>query len=367
MKRKILILSIILILILLWAIYHHNHSSKANKLLIAVSAVPVEAKDQLAVTIQTIGNVEPFSTVAIKSRVDGQLLKVNFKPGDLVSTGQLLFNIDTAPYKVQLEQAQANYAQDAVQLTEAENNLKRYKQLLKKHYVSQQDYEQLQTQVKTLEAKIAADKAAIDTAKLLISYCTITSPVTGRAGDVLIDEGNLVKATDTSPLVIINQIKPIYVGFALPSEYLPQIQQAASKGSVTVNIEGQQIKEQGQLSFINNTVDTTTGTISFKATFANNQNQLWPGELVHVQLPLYTLTKALIIPTRAIQSGANGAYVFVVKNNHAYIQTISPGPVVGSNTVVNKGLTAKQKVVLQGQLRLVDGSPVKVISGKKAE
>lgn len=326
---------------------------------IAVSVGPVQQKD---VTINThaIGNVQSFVTVSVKSRVDGQLLSVGFKEGDYVKEGQIIFQIDPKPFRVALQQAEANLAHDQAQLEQFKKTLERYIPLMKKGYVSQQEYDQAAANSKGQEAAVLADKAAVANAQLNLDYCTIRASIGGRTGNLLVNSGNLIKATDINPLVVINKITPVYITFSLPEQALPSIQREMKKGKLLVEFH---VKDQpnilrGQVSFIDNTVDSTTGMIKLKAIFENQQEELWPGEYVDVTLPYATLHHVLLVPTRAIQASPDGAYVFVVgKNSSVTLKLIKTGPVFNDDTII-EGLNAGETVVITGQAQLVDGSIV---------
>jgi multidrug efflux system membrane fusion protein len=328
---------------------------------IAVSVGQVQQKD-VTITTHAIGNVQPYVTVSVKSRVDGQLLSVGFKEGDYVKEGQIIFQIDPGPFKVALQQAEANLAHDTAQLQQFKKTLERYIPLLKKGYVSKQEYDQADANSKAQEAVVMADKASVDNAQLNLDYCTIRASISGRTGNLLVNSGNLVKATDTSPLVVINQITPVYIAFSLPEQALSSILQEMKKGKLAVNLQvkNQTSVLQGQMSFIDNTVDASTGMIKMKALFDNQHEELWPGEYVDVTLPYITVHQALLIPTQAIQASPDGAYVFVVeKNSSVTLKNIKAGASLGENSIV-EGLQTGDVVVVTGQAQLIDGSIVHV-------
>jgi multidrug efflux system membrane fusion protein len=322
---------------------------------------------QQDVTLSThaIGTVQAYATVAIKSRVDGQLLRVGFKDGDHVKKDQLLFQIDPRAYQIQVATALANLQKDEANLATAQSNLERSIPIAKKGYLSKQDFEQVKNNVTALAATVAADQAALTNAKLQLSYCTIYSPLAGRAGNLLVDTGNLIKANDTTPLVTINQIKPIYVTFNLPEENLRSVAAQLRSGPVSININIDKPKPvtlTGTLSSIDNSVDTTTGTITLKALLTNDQHYLWPGEFVKVSLPIAELQQALTVPTEAIQAGPNGSYVFIVENNKlARLKPVMLGAAVGNITVVNSGLKLQDMVITSGQLGITDGVAIQVV------
>jgi multidrug efflux system membrane fusion protein len=350
----------IMAILLIALISHCSHSKKSTQSqAIAVTVSPVQQKD-VTVSSHAIGSVEPSVTVAVKSRVDGQLLSVGFKEGDYVKEGQIIFQIDPEPFRVALQQAEANLAHDQAQLENYKKTLERYVPLMKKGYVSKQEYDQAEANSKGQEAAVMADKAAVANAELNLSYCTIRAAISGRTGNLLVNPGNLVKATDSSSLVVINQITPIYITFSLPEQQLHSIQQELKSGLLPVylHIKNQTDHLEGQVSFIDNTVDSSTGMIKLKALYKNQHEELWPGEYVDVTLPYKTLHQALLIPTRAIQVSPDGAYVFVVdKHSTVSLKSIKTDAELNDNTVV-EGLTAGETVVLTGQAQLVDGSIV---------
>ena len=329
----------------------------------AGQGVPVTvAKAQrktVPIVLRAIGNVQAYSTVAVKSRVDGQIFEAGFKEGQMVHKGDQLFTIDPRPFDAAVRQAEAALARDKAQLEGAQLDLTRYSQLAKSGFAAQQKYEESKTAVESLDATVKADQAAIETAKLNQSYASIRSPIDGRTGSVLIHPGNLVKANDTNALVVINQVKPIYVSFSVPEQYLTEISQRTAASPLQVEARLGDQDEQpmiGQLTFVNNAVDMTTGTILLKATFANDDERLVPGAFVHVRVILKTLENALVVPTPAIQVGQSGNYVYVVGSD----DTAQQRPVgdlidLGNETVVTSGLNDGDRIVTDGQLRLRPG------------
>lgn len=356
----IIIVAVVLIFISLLLIYAKEHKKNQQPEAIFVNSAPVTQRN-ITIYAHAIGNVEPHATVSLKSLVDGQIIKVGFKEGDFVKTGQILFEVDPQPFIVKLQQAKANLAHDQAQLNAAETLLERNSKLVGPGYVSKQDFDQVKANHDSLAATIESDKAAIADAQLQLSYCTIASPIDGKTGNLLINVGNLVKANDQNPLVIINQIVPIDIKFSLTEKQLPQIQQQLKQGNVAVQAYLQQDNKnikQGNLTFIDNTVDTQSGMIQLKASFANEDHYLWPGQFATVKLPIINLQNALLIPTRAIQVGEDKTYVFVIKNNVAAIKPIILGDTVDEQTVVRQGLNVGDIVVTEGQLRLTNGSKV---------
>jgi multidrug efflux system membrane fusion protein len=336
------------------------------------AAVPVTVASVLQQTIpfrlQAIGNVEAFSTVALKARVDGQIVEVGFKEGEEVQKGRVLFKIDARPIEAALRQAEANHLRDTAQKDQARSQEKRYQELLQKNFVSKEAYAQIRTNADTAEAVALASKAALDNARLNLEYCTIRSPIDGYAGKIQIQMGNLVKANDVSPLVVINQVRPIYVNFSLPEQRLPDVREHMAAGALTVEAlapGSDKVAASGRLIFVDNAVDPSTGTIRMRARFQNNENALWPGQFVNVSVRLFEQADAIIIPAGAVQTGPEGQYVYVVGDDMvADVRKISVERTDGERAVVASGLTRGERVVTQGQLRL--GPKTRVQIGKPA-
>ncbi|MGE5105782.1 MAG: efflux RND transporter periplasmic adaptor subunit [Betaproteobacteria bacterium] len=338
----------------------------------AAATVPVSVakvvRKTVPVRVHAIGNVEPHTTVAIKARIDGQIVAVHFKEGDEVHEGQVLFEIDRRPFEAQLAQAHANLAKDRALLEHAKEQDKRYKDLLQQKFVSPDAYAQIKTNVETAAAQARADDAAIQAVQLQLSYCTIRSPIPGYAGKIQIQQGNLVKANDTGPLVVINQIVPVNVSFSVPEQRLAAVRKYQADGELEVatQIPGGNGKSiPGKLSFIDNTTDATTGTIRLKAEFPNTDKVLWPGQFVDVVLTLTHQDDAIVVPPMAIQNGPNGQYVFVVKpDGTADLRDVKVERTEGDVAVIAAGLAAGDTVVTVGQLRLAPGSKVSIADAK---
>jgi multidrug efflux system membrane fusion protein len=334
----------------------------------AVAAVPVTTaqvvEKDVPVLIQTTGTADAYAVVNVTSRVDGQLVKVHFKEGQEVKKGELLFTIDDRPFVVALDAAESNLQKDRVRLDKANRDALRNGELAKKDYITRDQYEQALTDAQALKATVAADKAAVENARLNLSYCTIAAPIDARAGSLRIDSGNLVKANDTRPLVVLQQIRPMFVKFSIPEQYLSQIRSQMAKGPlvVTVSVPGSDaLVRRGRLAFMENSVDIATGTIALKAVFDNTDSGLWPGQFLNVVLVLGHRPKALVIPTQAIQKGQQGASVFVVDSHlRVSVRQIEPGLQYDGSTVVEKGLKAGETVVVDGQIRLFPGAKVAV-------
>lgn len=345
--------------------FQSNRGSRAD-IQKSAPAVPVTAAPVLLKTVPVrlyaIGNVEPYTTVAVKARLDGQILAVRFKEGDEVRQGAVLFEIDPRPFAAALRQAQANLLKDRALLDRATEQQKRYKDLLAKNFISADAYEQVRTNAETAKATVAADEAAIEGAKLSLDYATIRSPVTGYAGRIQIQQGNLVKANDVNPLVTINQVVPIYVSFSIPEQNVAAVRKYQADGELKVQANLTNSTHPpipGRLSFLDNAADTTTGTIKLKAEFANADKALWPGQFVNVVLTLYEQKDAVVAPSAAVQNGPNGQYVFVVKpDSTVELRDIKIARAEGDDTVVASGLAPGDQVVTVGQLRLAPGTKV---------
>jgi len=335
------------------------------------ATVPVlvaTVKEQtVPVEIRNIGNVEAYATVSIKSRLAGQLVRVNFKEGQDVKEGELLFVIDPRPYEAALKTVEANLEKDKALAGKAQSDLKRYAEMIRKQFVSQQDYDQAKATAESLAAVVNADQVAVQNARLNLSYCYIKAPLTGRTGNLLANQGNMIKENADTAMLVINQIQPIYVTFAVPEKNLPTLKKFMAQGKVKVDAvipNDPQHPEQGVLSFINNTVDLTTGTIQCKATYDNADKKLWPGLFVNVVVKLTEEPNAILVPSPAIQSGQEGQFVWLVKPD----LTVETRPVetersLNGDVVVKQGLQAGDRVVTDGQIRLVKGAKVEIKSG----
>lgn len=317
----------------------------------------------IPVEVHAIGNVEAYSTVSIKGQVEGTIEKAYFKEGQDVKQGDLLFTIDARPFKATLQQVEANLARDQAELENANAQSERYEKLYKDGIVSKDQYDTFRTNADALAASTRADQAAIEKAKIDLDYCTIRSPMEGRTGSLLVHPGNLVKSNDTI-LVVINQISPIYVSFSVPEQNLGEIRRHMASGGLPVTVaipEDKQRPSEGTLTFVDNTVDTTTGTIRLKGTFPNRDHGLWPGQFVNAALRLSTQANALVVPNQAVQTGQNGYFAYVVKSDmSAELRPIVPGNQVGGETVIEKGLQPGDTVVTDGQLMLFPGAKVEV-------
>ena len=331
------------------------------------------ARQDVPVEVRAIGHVEPFTTVDVKARVGGQVTRVGFREGQNVRKGDVLFQIDPRPYQAALAQARAQLERDRALARNAEEDVKRYTDLVKKDYVTREQYDATRANAAATLASARANEAAVENAQLQLSYCTVTAPVSARTGSVLVHPGNMVQGNDTTPLVVLNQIQPVYVTFAVPESSLAQIRDRIRPGeklkviaTPAVGSAGHASRAQtGELSFVDNAVNAGTGTILLKATFTNEDEGLWPGEYVDVVLTLATESQAITVPSEAVQTGQAGQYVWVVRKD----LTVESRPVTVSRTqgplaVVARGLQAGEQVVTEGQLRLAPGARVEI---RKAE
>lgn len=330
-------------------------------------AVPVTVADvrkgDFPVYLNGLGTVQPFDTVLVRSRVDGEVIKVGFKQGQMVKEGDMLVEIDPRPYQATYDQAVAKKAQDEANLKNAQLNLARYSQLAKQDFASRQQLDSQQATVEQLTAQIKGDQAAIDNAKTQLSYTTIRSPLTGRTGFRMVDPGNNVHASDTNGIVSVVRLQPISVVFTAPEESVVEINKALANGDVPVDAlssDGTRTLSKGRLLLLNNQVDQASGTIQMKARFTNEDNALWPGLSVSTRLLLRTVKDATIVPQVAIQHGPDGLFVYVVgQDNKARKQAVKVSDQTLADALVTEGLSPDQKVIVAGQSRVQDGTLVK--------
>jgi membrane fusion protein, multidrug efflux system len=315
----------------------------------------------MPVEVMAVGNVEAISTISIRAQVAGEVQKVHFKEGDFVTKGQVLFTIDPRPYEAALAQAKATLARDKSTDVYNRTQAKRYKTLFDQGVIPAEQVDSFTSAADASDAVVNADEAAIKTAELNLEYCTITSPLDGRTGTVMVKAGNLVKVADV-PIVVINQVNPIYVNFTVPQQYWPDIKEHVDRGALHVMATipqdaGQPV--QGTLTFVDNVVDSTTGTIHLRGTFENQQNRLWPGLYVNVLLTLSQQPNATVVPAHAIITTQQGSYVYVVRANNTVEQrTVVPVRTIGDDTVVEKGLRPGETIVTDGQINLIPGATV---------
>ena len=312
--------------------------------------------------VAAVGHVEASSIVSVKPQVGGVVLKVGFKEGDDVGAGQLLFQIDARPFEAALAQAKASLERDRARAAEAGRTLVRYEELIKKEYVTQEQLDGARANSAALKATVTGDEAAVEQARLNLAYCQIDSPMAGRTGSLLVYAGNVVKANDDKPLVVLNQIEPVRVSFAVPERALADVKARALEGKlkVTATPSGG-APHEGELTFVDNAVDATTGTITLKATFPNRDRALWPGQFAQVALNLATDAAVTVVPTEAIQTGQVGAYVFVVTaEKKAELRPVTVVRSWKSVTIVSRGLEPGETVVTDGQIRLAPGVGVSI-------
>lgn len=338
-------------------------------------AVPVLAakvvQKTVADTIHAIGRVEAYSTVDIKAQINGQIMQVNFRQGQDVKQGDLLFTIDPRPFEAALRQAQANLAKDRAQWRQADADEKRYSFLVKQGVGSRQQADQAEASAASLVATMQADEASVQTARLNLAYTQIRAPINGRTGDLLVHAGNLVKPDADTAMVVINQVHPVYVDFAVPEHKLPEVRAYMARRKLGVEVllpEQQGPAEIGELNFVDNSVDAKTGTISLKGLFANADGRLWPGEFVNTTLILDQRNNAILVPSEAIQTGQEGSHVFVVQPGmKVEMRQVVVGESLDNQTVVTSGLKAGETVVTDGQLKLIPGAKVTIKSGLSAD
>jgi multidrug efflux system membrane fusion protein len=329
---------------------------------VPVRAGVVAAKD-IPVTLRAIGIVEAYSTVEIKGQVNGVLQQVHFREGQDVRRGELLFTIDPRPFQAALDAARAQLTRDQVQLKTARQDVDRYKDLVAKDYVTKEEFDRIQTNSESLEATVRADEAAVQNATLELAYCSIRSPIDGRTGKLVVHAGNLIKANGDTGLVVINQLDPIYVSFSVPEGYLDEVRAEMRKDAleVSASVQGDATPARGRLGFVDNAVDSRTGTVLLKASFDNRDRRLWPGQFVDALLRLGTRPHALVVPTPAIQTGQQGRFVYVIHPDMTVdSRPVKPGPEFNGETVVEQGLSEGDRVVTDGQLRLVPGAKVAI-------
>jgi len=317
----------------------------------------------IPIQLQAIGTVEAFASVSIKSRVEGQVAEVHFREGQEVTKGARLFTIDPRPFEAALREAEANLVRAQAEAQNAQVEAERLAKLLEQQIVSQDEHDTAQTRAASMRAMVTADQAAVDKAKLDLLYCHISSPIDGRIGQVLVHQGNMVNPDETA-LAVVNQIRPIYVGFSVPQQELAELRRRATDGRLLVEAYPGKQRDRaivGELSFINNQVDTDTGTVLLKGLFANDDEQLWPGQFVDTEVTLAVQRDAVVVPGAAVQTGQQGQYVFVVgAGQTAELRPVRTGEDVGSEIVITEGLRAGERVVTDGQLRLAPGMTVEV-------
>jgi membrane fusion protein, multidrug efflux system len=333
---------------------------------VSVAVAPVQRQD-VPVYLSGLGSVTAFNTANIKTRVDGQIMKVNFREGQDVRQGELLIEIDARPYEVQVEQLQAQLFRDQAQLRDAKLNLERYTALIPSGSIAQQQVDTQKALVDQLDGTVRNDQAQIDSAKLNITYCHITAPFSGRVGLRQVDPGNIVHAADTNPMLILTQLQPIAVIFTLPEDVLPKVAQQMRRGTLEVDAfsrDDQTKLASGKLLTIDNQIDPTTGTAKLKAVFDNKDSKLWPNQFVNADLLLETRKNSTVVPTAAILRGPQGAYVYTVNpDKTVQDKTVTISLTQGDVTVVAEGVNPGETVVTDGQDKLQRGSHIEPRGG----
>ena len=364
------VVGILFVVGIIWVV-HYFHAAAAKKAAAAARAGPpavpvVEGKviqKDVPIYVDGLGTVQAFNTVTVHVRVDGELKKVAFVEGQEVHAGDLLAQIDPAPFQTALEQTVAKKGQDEAQLANAQLDLKRDADLFAQKIATQQTYDTQKALVDQLAATVKADQAAIDSAKVQLDYTTVTSPLDGRTGIRQVDQGNIVHAADVNGLVVITQLHPISVLFTLPEQTLNEIQKEMSSNAVTVLAVDRDNTTQlgeGKLAVVDNEIDITTGTIRLKATFANDDLRLWPGEFVNARLLLATRKGGLTVPASAVQRGPDGSYIFVIKDDQSVeVRPVKVAQIEKGEALIDEGLKPNENIVVDGQYRLQIGSHVK--------
>jgi membrane fusion protein, multidrug efflux system len=353
------------------AAQQQNAPQDGSQQTVPVLAGTAEAKD-VPIIVRGIGSVQAYNMVTVKSRVDGNIVKVNFTEGQYVHKGDLLMQIDPRPYQAQLEQAEANKAKDQANLENAQRDLARYAAIVSNQLaVTRQQYDTQRATVQQDEATVQGDQAQIDAAKLNVAYSSITSPIDGVTGLRLVDIGNLVQANAATPLVVVTQIKPIYVTFTVPERDLDRIRQVIVQHPLTVlafNGDDNQQLSSGTLKVINNQVDQGTGTVTLKAQFPNQDSALWPGEFVNAHLVLEVVKDGVTLPAGAVQMGPTGPFVYVITNNsNVEAQPVTVTEVENGTALIGKGLKVGVRIVVSGQTDLAPGVRVAVKQGAPGE
>jgi multidrug efflux system membrane fusion protein len=332
-----------------------------------VMAAPVRVakatQRSVPINLSAIGTGDAYSTVSIKSQVNAELEQVHFQQGDFVAKGELLFTLDARPFQAAVSQSEAALAKDKAQLDLDRVQEERYQKLFDAGVAPKEQYDQMNSSATAQEAAVRADEASLEAAKLQLQYCYIYSPVEGRTGALGVTAGNLVKQNDNPVLVVIDQVTPLYIDFAVPEQYLGEIRKFMAQGRLQVRATpyGDTNAETGYLTFVDNSVDSTTGTIKLKGTFDNPDHRLWPGQFSAVSLRLSEQENATVVPSSAVQTGQTGDFVFVVKSDSTVEQrTVQSVRNIGTDTVVASGVAPGETVVIDGQLRLIPGIRVEV-------
>ncbi|HJS98775.1 MAG TPA: efflux RND transporter periplasmic adaptor subunit [Terriglobales bacterium] len=367
MKRTIHAFAITVVLSTTSLFFACGGKQQQNNARPAFPAAPVTValaeQAPVPIEVNAIGNAQAYRTVQVKSMVDGQIERVLFKQGDDVRAGQLMFQLDKRPFQAALDQAEGKLAQDEATAANARAQAARSDALLKAGVLAPQDAQAQEAQAAAYTAAVKADKAAVETAHVNLGYTDIRAPISGRAGAILVNLGNLVKANDTNPLTTLNQVTPIYVAFNIPEAQLPAVRAREQVGlQVQAFVPNDPQPEVGTLSFIDNAVDQTTGTIKLMGTFRNQSRKLWPGQFFNVRLVLGIDPHAVVVPASAVQNGENGKYIYVVKSDGtAVMQPVTSSRTYRQLAVVDKGIQAGERVIVDGQYRVIPNSKVQVV------
>jgi membrane fusion protein, multidrug efflux system len=338
--------------------------------LFAVRVVTGKAQQKnVPINLTAIGSADAFSTVSIKAQVNAVLEEVHIKEGQDVRKGELLFTLDARPFQAALEQAQGNLARDKAQAELNETQANRYSQLYKAGVAAKEQLDQMQANADAQQAAVRADQAAVDAARLQLEYCKIYSPIDGRTGALQVYPGNIVKQNDVPILIVINQIAPIFVDFSVPEQYFSAVQEFMRQGALKVEATpyGDTKSETGVLTFVDNSVDNTTGTIKLKARFENSDHRLWPGQFSTILLRLAQDENATVVPSQAVQTGTKGDFIYVVtQDSTAEQRPVKVARTIGGDAVISSGIRPGETVVIDGQLRLIPGMKVEAVSGSAA-
>jgi membrane fusion protein, multidrug efflux system len=322
-------------------------------------------KKNMPVLLEGIGNVTTMASVAVKSRLDNEIVGVHFADGAKVNKGDLLFTLDSRSIEAQIRQVEGNIARDQAQIDGAARDVRRYTELVAKSATPVINLENAQTQLATFSAALKADEAALDNLKVQLTFCTIRAPISGRISQATVKVGNFVRSADTSPMAIINQMSPVYVSFTIPQKFLPDIRRAlaaAESANVEILVPGESKRAIGAVTMIENAVDTTTGMATVRATMPNEDELLWPGTLVTAQMTMRT-ESTVAVPSAAVQVSQAGPFVYVVKERKAVVQPVKVSRTVGGEAVISEGLQGGEMVVTNGHLLLTDGASVTVRDG----
>jgi len=368
MVRRVIGAAVVVAMVAAAAVWWHRSGADVPQAAAqtASPAIPVTAGtvaiEDVPVFLHGIGTVQAYNSVAIKSRVDGQIVRVDFKEGQDVREGDPLFQIDPRSYQAAVDQAQAAKQKDEANLAGAQADLERYEKLLTPGWQTRQSYDQQKAQVAQLQAAIKGDEAQINTAKINLGYTDIRSPIDGRLGARLVDKGNIVHANDNTPLVMITEFKPIFVSFTLPQETLDDVHENNKQAPLVVRAfsgDGKKQLAEGKLTLIDNMIDQATGTIHLKARFDNENERLWPGEFVSLRVILSMRRGVATVPQQTVQQGPNGHYAYVIKpDNTVERRAVEVASIQDGIAVITKGLAENERVVVDGQFRLTEGARV---------